>query len=450
MNSNRVVEPDNVPFAPRTAPAPGRGTISGLRWWIAAVLFASTIINYLDRQTLSLLAPFLKVQYHWTNTDYAAIVIAFRVAYAIGQTLFGRLMDKMGTRRGLTLTVLWYSIVSVLTPLASGLYGFGFFRFLLGAGESGNWPAATKAVSEWFPKHERGLATAFFDSGSSVGGAIAPFVILPIYYRWGWQPAVVVPGLLGFFWLILWRKIYQPPEIHPLISDAERKMLEEDRRDLQSSNATGLRWRDLLKLPQTWGTIISRSLTDPVWYFVTDWFPIYLVAKGIDLKNGVLAVWVPFVAADLGNFFGGAVSGWLIKLGWSLGNARKAVVIFGGIGVTMLIPTIFTTNLLAITALFALATFCYAAFSTIANVLPSDLYHGSSVASVSGLSGTGAGIGTIIGFALIGHYSDLHGGVHEFDPVVVVAGLIPFVGMILVLLLVRNNDATERGLVRSI
>ena len=429
---------------------PGRRTIRGLRWWIAAVLFASTIINYLDRQTLSLLAPYLKVQYHWTNTDYAAIVILFRVAYSIGQTLFGRLMDKIGTRRGLTLTVLWYSIVSVLTPFASGLYSFGLFRFLLGAGESANWPAATKAVSEWFPKQERGLATAFFDSGSSVGGAIAPFIVLSIYYRWGWRPAVIVPGLLGFLWILVWRRTYHSPQDHPLISDSERRMIEEDQRDLKSATAPAVRWRDLLKLPQTWGTIVARSLTDPVWYFVTDWFPVYLVAKGIDLRSGVLAVWVPFIAADLGNFFGGAMSGWLIKRGWSLGNARKAVVIFGGIGVTMLIPTVLTTNLATITVLFALATFCYAAFSTIANVLPSDLYHGGAVATVSGMSGSGAGIGTIIGFALIGHYSDLHAGVHEFDPIVIVAGLIPFIGMILVLLLVRNTEATRRGCVRAI
>ena len=199
-----------------------RRTISNLRWWIAAVLFLSTIINYLDRQTLSVLSPFLKVQYHWTNTDYAYIAIAFRVAYAIGQTLFGRLMDRIGTRRGLTLTVAWYSLVSMLTPLARGLYSFALFRFLLGAAESANWPAATKAVSEWFPKQERGLATAFFDSGSSVGGAIAPVIVLSIYFRWGWRPAVVVPGLLGLLWILLWRKVYQPPDSHPLISESER------------------------------------------------------------------------------------------------------------------------------------------------------------------------------------------------------------------------------------
>lgn len=435
-----------------SAPGTRARPISHLRWWIAAVLFVSTVINYLDRQTLSVLAPYLKIQYQWSNTDYAHIVIAFRVAYSIGQTLFGRLMDRIGTRRGLTLTVAWYSIISLLTPLANGFYSFCGFRFLLGAGESANWPAATKAVSEWFPKQERGLATAFFDSGSSIGGAIAPFIVLSIYFRWGWRPAVAIPGLLGFLWIILWRRIYRPPGSHPRISDAERHLIEADKRDASGINAVNSGWRELLGLPQTWGVIIARAFTDPVWFFVTDWFPIYLVAKGIDLRGGLVAVWIPFIAADLGNFFGGTMSGWLVKKGRSLGMARKAVVVFGAVGVLLLIPTIFTTNLYLITLLFGFATFSYAAFSTIANVLPSDLYHSGSVASVSGISGTAAGIGTIIAFQLIGHYSDLRQGTatHVFDPIVVVAGLIPFVGMLLVLLLVRNTKATSEGRVRPI
>jgi MFS transporter, ACS family, hexuronate transporter len=435
-----------------TPPATFRRTISKLRWWIAAALFASTIINYLDRQTLSLLAPHLKIQFHWSNTDYAYIVIAFRAAYSIGQTVFGRLIDRIGTRRGLSLTVAWYSIVSLLTPLAHGFYSFAFFRFLLGAGESANWPAATKAVAEWFPKQERGLATAFFDSGSSVGGAIAPFIILSIYFRWGWRPAVAIPGLLGFLWIMLWRWLYHPPSSHPLISEAERKLLETETERTRALGAKGLRWHELLALPQTWGVIIARAFTDPVWFFVTDWFPIYLVAKGIDLRSGLLAVWVPFIAADLGNFFGGAASGWLIKHGWSLGNARKAVVVFGGIGVMLLIPTVLTTNIYFITVLFALATFSYAAFSTIANVLPSDLYHSNSVASVSGMSGTAAGLGTIVAFSLIGRVSDLRQGTatHVFDPIVIVAGIIPFLGMLLVLVLVRNTKETFQGRVRPI
>jgi ACS family hexuronate transporter-like MFS transporter len=208
----------------------------------------------------------------------------------------------------------------------------------------------------------------------------------------------------------------------------------------------------LLRLPQTWGAIIAKALTDPVWFFVTDWFPIYLVAKGIELRTGLIAIWIPFLAADLGNFFGGWYSGYLIQRGWPLGRARKALVIFGGLGVTFLIPTIFTSRLSLIALLFAIATFSYAAFSTMANVFPSDLFYSESVATVSGMSGTAAGLGTIVAFKLIGHFSDTRSAMagHSFDPIMVVAGLVPFVAMILVLLLVRNSDATREGLVRPI
>ena len=437
--------------------ASARKPIPSLRWWIGGLLFASTVINYIDRQTFSLLAPYLKLEYHWTNSDYANIAIAFRVAYSIGQTGFGRLMDRIGTRRGLTMSVIWYSAISMLTSLAAGFYSFATFRFLLGTGESANWPAATKAVSEWFPERERALATALFDSGSSIGGAVAPFIVLWIYFRWGWRPAFMIPGTLGFLWLIAWRWLYYPPKEHGRISPSELAMILADKsasdapQEGQEAKERP-RWSDLLSLPQTWGTIIARAFTDPVFFFITEWLPIYLVAKGIELKSGLIAVWIPFIAADVGSFFAGWVSGSLIKRGWSLGAARKAPIVYGGIGMTLIILTIFTTNLYLIAFLFAVVTFTYAGFTTMANTLPSDLFGSESVASVSGLSGTGAGIGTIVAFKLIGHVSDARQatGTHSFDPIVIMAGLVPLVGMILVLALLRNNEATERGLVRRI
>jgi len=438
--------------SPASTPSITARPIANLRWWIAALLFASTVINYIDRQSLSLLAPFLSKEYHWTNADYATLLISFRVAYSIGQTVCGRLIDRVGTRRGLTFSVLCYSLVSMATSLVSGFSGFAVIRFLLGAGESANWPGATKAVSEWFPKRQRALATAFFDSGSSIGGAIAPFLILPIYFRWGWRGAFLVPGMLGFIWLVFWRRLYQLPAEHPRITIAEREMILSDAAVGGSAGSPRASWGTLLKLPQTWGIIASKALTDPVWFFITDWFPIYLIAKGFSLRSGLIAIWIPFIAADLGNFFGGALSDYLVRRGWTLGAARKAMAVFGGIGVTLLIPTIFTMNLWAITLLFALATFSYAAFSTIANVLPSDLFTGGAVATVSGMSNTGSGIGTIIAFELIGYLTDTSHALpgHSFDKIVVVAGLVPFVGMLLVLALVRNTRATEQGLVRPI
>jgi len=167
--------------------------IRNLRWWIGGLLFASTVINYIDRQTLSVLSPLLIENYHWTHTDYANLLIIFRIAYAFGQTPGGRIIDRVGTRRGLSISVLFYSIVSMATSLASGFRSFAGFRFFLGLGESFNWPGAAKAVSEWFPKRERALAAALFDSGSSIGGALAPYIVVPIYYLWGWRPAFVRP-----------------------------------------------------------------------------------------------------------------------------------------------------------------------------------------------------------------------------------------------------------------
>lgn len=421
--------------------------ISNLRWWIGGLLFASTVINYLDRQTLSVLGPYLKTDYQWNNQQFALIVIAFRVAYSVGQTVSGRVIDRIGTRKGLTITVIWYSIAACLTSLAVGLRSFAFFRFLLGAGESANWPAATKAVSEWFPKRERGWAVALFDSGSSIGGAIAPILVIGLYKYFGnWRPAFVVTGMLGFAWLVAWRILYHPPESHPRISDEERNMIMTDRAELEAEHdhpREQTSWRDLIRLPQTWAVIAARTMTDPVWFFITDWFAIYLVAKNINPEQGLLAFWIPFVAADLGNFFGGGLSSWLIKRGWPVLKARKAVVIFGGLGMTLLIPTIFTSNLLALAGLFAVSTFAYASFSTMALVLPSDLYKSSSVATVSGMSGTGAGLGTIISTYLIGYVADYY----SFEPILITASLIPFIGMILVLLLIRDKRVSvQHGL----
>ena len=309
------------------------------RWWIGGMLFLSTVINYLDRQTLSALGPVLKIEFNWSNQDFALILISFRIAYTVMQTVGGRILDRIGTRNGLSLSVLWYSSVAVLTSFATGLRSFCAFRFLLGTGEAANWPGATKAVSEWFPRRERGLAVALFDSGSSVGAMMAPALMLFLMTRLGdWRPAFGLVGGLGFIWLFLWRRSYHPPETHPTITEAEREMILADRaaEHAEAPPEQGERlphWSELLRLRQTWGAIAAKGLTDPVWFMIADWFAIYFVSRGFSLERTAHGIWIPFLASGLGNLLGGGISGWLIRRGWSVGRARRLVIVGGALGV---------------------------------------------------------------------------------------------------------------------
>jgi MFS transporter, ACS family, hexuronate transporter len=444
---------DGISVTQANRPAP----IKHLRWYIGGLLFLSTVINYIDRQTLSVLAPYIKKEYQWSNSDYSLLIISFRVAYSFGQTAVGRFVDWVGTRQGLSLAVAFYSVAAMLTSLATGLRSFCLFRFLLGAGEAGNWPGATKAVSEWFPRRESGWAVALFDSGSSIGGAVAPLLVFWIYHTFGsWRPAFIVTGALGFIWLLLFRWLYRLPEHHPRISSEERDVILTDR--AQAGDATArndpnrLSYRVLLSLPQTWGIILGKTLTDPVWFFITDWFAIFLVSKGFKLEESLMAFWVPFLAADVGNFAGGGLSSHLIKRGWSVGAARKFVIVVCGIGMTLILPTAFVTSFHWLVACFAISTLAYAAFSTMVLNLPADLYPTSSVASVSGMSGTGAGIGTIAATFLTGRVTDRYKATpgYSFTPILIAASIVPLLATVAVLALVRNNDATKRGIVNPI
>src|SRR5215218_6232591 len=423
--------------------------IRHLRWYIGGLLFLSTVINYIDRQTLSVLAPYLKTEYAWSNTDFAWVLIAFRIAYAVGQTVAGRIVDRLGTRRGLSLAVAWYSIAAMATSLAGGLRSFCAFRFALGLGEAANWPGATKAVSEWFPRRESGWAVALFDSGSSIGAAVAPFIVLGLFHSFGsWRPAFVITGTLGFLWVALFLWLYRRPEDHPRLGPEERADILAHRADRLpvTRPAAQLPYGLLLRLPQTWGYIVAKAFTDPVWFFITDWFAIYLVSRGFKLEESLVGFWVPFLAADLGNFFGGGFSSWLITRGWHVGAARKCIAVIGGFGMMLLVPAVWTSSFSTMVACFAMSTFAYAAFSTIILNLPADIFPTGSVASVSGMGGTGAGIGTIGAIYLTGWVADHY----SFAPILIAASIVPVVAMAAVLLLVRNTAATEQGILRPI
>ena len=416
-----------------------------LRWWICGLLFASTAINYIYRQSFNVLAPYLKIEFHWTNSDFALILIAFRIAYAVGETASGKFLDWLGTRLGLLITVTLYSVSSMLTGFSVGLRSFVVFRLLVGAGESANWPGATKTVSEWFPKAERGWAVAIFDSGSAVGGALVPALVLWLYHHFGtWRPVFFSTGFLGFFWALAWRFLYHPPEVHPHIGVAERQMLlkAKEQEAISESHAVeggsgekATSWLHLLSLPQTWGIILSRSVTDPVWFLIMEWFAIYLVSKGFKLENTLLGFAGPYIAGDLGNFFGGGLSSELIRRGWPVLRARKFVIVLGTLGMILLVPAIFTSDLTLIVLFFSIASFAYSTWSTMLLALPADLYPSRTVASVSGISLTGGGIGTILSTYLIGTVLDHY----SFKPVLIVASLAPLIGTACLFLLVRSR-----------
>jgi ACS family hexuronate transporter-like MFS transporter len=338
--------------------------------------------------------------------------------------------------------------VAMATSLATGLRSFAAFRFALGLGEAGNWPGATKAVSEWFPRRESGWAVALFDSGSSVGGALAPWIVLTAYHAFGnWRPAFLLTGTLGLFWLIAFRALYWRPEDHPRLSAEEREYILANRpASTPAASGQALPYRTILRLRQTWGYVVSKTFTDPVWFFITDWLAIYLVARGFKLEESLMAFWVPFLAADLGNFFGGGVSSYLIARGWRVGTARKAIAIIGAAGMMCLAPAVWTDSFAVIVSCFAVATFAYAAFSTVILNLPADLFPPPSVASVSGMGGTGAGLGTIGAIYLTGWVADRY----SFEPILLGASLVPLVALAAMLFLVRNTAATRAGLVYEI
>ena len=426
--------------------------IGRYRWWIGSLLFLSTVINYLDRQTLSVLAPHLKSDFHWTQPglrlDHHRLPAVLHGDAGRRRPAARSLRDAQRPLAGRAL-VLHHRRCSPSWP--AGFASFCGLRFLLGAGEAANWPAATKAVSEWFPRRERGWAVALFDSGSSVGAALATVIVPLLYLHFGsWRPAFLITGALGFVWLVLWRRHYHPPDVHPRLGDEERRPILADREQEragappQGNEVVGA--ATLLRLSQTWGAIASRGLTDPVWFMITDWFAIYLVSKGFNLEQTAVGFWVPFLAADLGNFFGGGVSSWLIRRGWSVGRARRSLIVAGGFGVLALVPAAFLSEITALVACFAIATFSYAVMSTMALSLPADLFESGAVGSVAGMSGAAAGAGTLLSTYLIGVVADRF----SFKPILVTASLVPLAAAVLVVALVRNTAQSGRGLLKTI
>ncbi len=325
--------------------------VNGLRWWIIGLVFLATLINYIDRLTVSVLAPLITKDLNLTNTEFGGIATWFLFAYTISQSLSGKLYDRVGIKRGFSISVVVWSLAAMAHRFASGLGSLSAFRFVLGLGEAGNWPGAAKTVAVWFPARQRALGMAIFNSGAAIGSIAAPPIIVGLTAYFGhWQQTFVVTGVLGFLWLGLWWLVYDTPEKHRWLTAAEYAVITEDEAETtarkQSENvdadssvassslpvtepAKPLGWFALLRYRQTWAIVIGRFLVDPVWWLYITWLPLYLSnVHGFDLKQIGLFAWVPYVAADAGSLFGGWLSGFLIGRGWSVNKARKAVIIF--------------------------------------------------------------------------------------------------------------------------
>jgi len=405
--------------------------LPGLRWWIVGLIFLATTINYIDRLTISVLAPVITHDLHLTNTQFGGILTWFLFAYTISQGLSGKLYDRVGTKRGFVSSIVLWSLAAMAHAFARGLASLSIFRFVLGFGEAGNWPGAAKTVAEWFPIRERAFGMAIFNSGAAIGSVVAPPLIVWLSLSYGWQTTFIVTGSLGFAWLVLWLFFYQTPDRHKWLRAEERQLIRDGQRAegatdvFVSAESAPLGWQELLRYRQVWAIVLARFLTDPVWWLYISWLPKYLAdARGFSLVKIGLFAWVPYVAADAGSLSGGWVSGYLIARGWSVDRSRKLVILIAALLMPAGIFAAFAHDAMVALALIGVVLFGFQVWINNVQTLPSDFFSDKAVATVAGLGGTGAGIGSMIFILSTGWVVDHF----SYVPVLVTAGLLAPLG----------------------
>ncbi|MFY0625224.1 MAG: MFS transporter [Reichenbachiella sp.] len=382
--------------------------IKGLRWWVIGLIALATIINYIDRNSLSVLWVDIAPELFPESSDderksiYALISVIFVFSYAFGQAIFGKIFDWVGTRLGFALSIGVWSIATALHALAQGILSFGFFRSILGIAEAGNWPGAAKANAEWFPSKERALAQGLFNSGAAIGGIIAIPMIAFLTIYFSWQLIFIFVGLVGLLWLIPWLYLVKsPPQSHPWITEEERKYIlsgqSNSDEEVEDENAYNPSTAELLTRKESWGVIIASAVIDPIWWLFVFWIPIYLnEVYGMDVKSIGIYGWVPYVGAMLGAWFGGLLAQNRIKIGWTVNRTRKLVITLGCL---IMLP-----SLLAMAnpgdpvfAVLIMAVILFGFQTAIGNVqtLPSDMFGKKTVASLSGFAGMAAKLGAV-------------------------------------------------------
>jgi ACS family hexuronate transporter-like MFS transporter len=385
------------------------------RWVVCSFLFFATTINYIDRQVVGLLKPVLEKEFSWTETDYSHIVMAFTAAYALGLLLFGRIIDKIGSKLGYTISITLWSIAAMLHAVVKSTFGFGVVRGFLGIGESGNFPAAIKTVTEWFPKKERALATGFFDSGSNIGALAAPIIVPWILGAYGWQEAFIITGSLGFIWLILWRIFYNVPSKQKRLQPAELAYINSDV-ELTETPTTeeNVTWIKLFKLKQTWAFIVGKFFTDPIWYFFLFWLPSYFSNTfHIDLKKPSLPLILVYSGATIGAIGGGYLSSWLIKKGKPVYKARKIALLVSACAVLPIIASRYTTDIWVVMGLITLAIAGNAAWSANIFTIVSDMLPKKAVSSVVGIGSMAGAVGGVLFPIAIGTILDYYKGINN-------------------------------------
>jgi len=429
------------------------------RWVVCALLFFAATINYIDRQVLGLLKDPLQRQFAFSERDYAAIVFSFQLAYAIGLLLAGRVMDKLGTRKGFALALIIWSVAAIahaaanlfpglqvptvlinppsIVLLTGAAAGFALARFALGLGEAGNFPAAIKTVAEWFPKKERALATGIFNSGTNVGAIITPLVVPWITLQWGWQWAFIATGAIGFLWLLFWLPLYRSPEQHSRLSAAELNYIRSD----PPEPVTPIPWTKLFPHRQTWAFAIGKFLTDPIWWLYLFWIPDFLKRNhGLDLGSIGLPIVVIYLVADVGSIGGGWLSSSLIKRGWSINRARKTAMLVCALSVVPIIFAANVSNLWLAVALVALAAAAHQGWSANIFTLTSDMFPKQAVGSVVGIGGMAGAIGGMLIALVVGEILETTG---SYVPIFIIAGSTYLIALLIIHLLVPKLEATK-------
>lgn len=412
----------------------------GYRWTICALLFAATTINYIDRQVLGILAPTLQGELGWTEADYGAIVSWFSLAYGVGLLIMGRVLDRLGARRGFSLAVVAWSLAAMGHALARSVTGFSAARAALGVSEAGNFPGAVKAVAEWFPKRERALATGLFNAGSNVGAILAPLLVPWVALTWGWEWAFIATGALGFIWLAVWLGMYRDPEEHPRVSPAELAYIRSD-----PAEPTGrMPWLRLLGYRQTWAFIVGKSLTDPVWLFYLFWLPKFLDTNyGVTLSGLAGPLVVIYLLADVGSVGGGWLSSALISRGWSVNRGRKTAMLVAALLIvpTTLAPT--AEGMWTAVSIVAVAAAAHQWWSANLFTLVSDMFPRRAVATVVGIGGFSGAIAAMGFQRATGYILDMTGS--NYGLIFVMCGVAYVGAWVLVHLLVPRMRPARVG-----